>query len=91
MLPGGEVEMAVRRDLARMPEDLAGSALAMSAVALAREIDGMNSATSKSMCARALQDALRELRGLMPEEVVVDEVDELARRRADRRAGVAEA
>lgn len=78
---------AVQRDLARLPRDLAESALAASALALADEIDGANSATSKSMCARALHDALRELRELAPAEEVADEVDELAKRRSDRRKG----
>jgi hypothetical protein len=63
------VSEAVLRDLGRYPERLAESALAASALALAREIDtGSNSATSKSMCAKALQDALRELRELAPPE-----------------------
>lgn len=60
----GAVEVATKRDMARLPKDLAESSLAASAVALARELDGPSSATSKSMCAKAhleLMDRLREL------------------------------
>lgn len=74
--------------LRRQDPNLADSALAMTALAMAYEIEHpFNSATSKSMCAGKLADALRELRELAPAEEVADEVDELARRRADRRKG----
>lgn len=82
------VRDAVERDLERLPEDLAGSALAASALALAQEIDRSgNSATSKSMCAKALQDVLRELRSLAPAEEEHDEIDELEAQRRRRIAG----
>lgn len=82
----GPVESAVERDLGALPEGLAGSALAATALALAREIDGDNSATSKSMCANSLTAALERLRALAPPEREADGVDEIARRRAARRA-----
>jgi hypothetical protein len=76
---------------ARDPE-LADSALAASAVALAREIEHpYNSATSKSMCAREMRDTLDRLRELAPEEEREDAVDDLQaqrqKRRQKRRAG----
>jgi hypothetical protein len=77
---------AVHRDLARMPEDLATSALAASALALAGEMDNRNSATSKSMCAKALLDTLNRLRELSPPVRVEDDLD---RQRAKREARLA--
>lgn len=89
-MENGAVTAAVERDLerlrARSPE-LADSALAASVVALARELDApKNSATSKSMCARALIDALDRLRELAPPEREEDGLDELASRRTARRS-----
>lgn len=70
-----------------MPADLATSALAASALALAREIDNAgNSATSKSMCARELREHMEQLRSLIPTDQEADELDDLARRREARRA-----
>jgi hypothetical protein len=79
---------AVRRDLNRLDKEYAESGLAASALALAAEIDdSANSATSKSMCARALLDTMNRLRELAPEKPKKDRVDELSKRRAKRRAG----
>jgi hypothetical protein len=50
-----------------------------------------NSATSKSMCAKALQDTLRELRELAPAARKEDAIDQLAKQRAKRRSGGAKA
>lgn len=87
------VEAAVKRDIAQialLDPQLAESGIAATAIALAREIDsGGNSATSKSMCARALQDALRDLRELAPPNRQRDRLDELADRRADRATRIA--
>lgn len=78
---------AVEGDLAELDAGLAGSALAATALALAREIDKpTNSATSKSMCARALAEMLDRLRELAPPDVVSDALDELTSRR-DARIG----
>lgn len=78
---------AIRR---RAPE-LADSALAATAVAMAKEIEHpFNSATSKSMCARVLADTLETLRELAPPQKAKDRIDEVAARRAERRSGVAE-
>jgi hypothetical protein len=79
------------KDLGDRDEALARSPLATSALALAREMDGQNSATSKSMCAKALNETLAQLRALAPEETGKDDLDELAERRKQRRAGKARA
>lgn len=85
-----DVVAAVERDIAlirKRDAALADSALAASAVALAYEMqDPFNSATSKSMCAGKLHDALKELRDLCPPEKETDAVDELGARREERRA-----
>jgi hypothetical protein len=85
-----EVAAAVQRDIdkiAKADPALAESALAASALALAREIDSSrNSATSKSMCARALLETLDRMRELMPAEETSDGIDELGAKRATRRA-----
>lgn len=85
------VVVAVQRDLAvlrQVSPDLADGALAASALAMAREIDNAgNSATSKSMCARALLETLDRIRELMPDEEGTDALDDLASRRATRLTG----
>lgn len=84
------VVKAVKQDLAeirRRDKDLANSAIAASALVLAAELDDPgNSATSKSLCARALREALDRLRELAPAKKESDDVDEVAKRRAKRRA-----
>jgi hypothetical protein len=87
------VSEAIERDLeelrSRDPQ-LADSALAASARVLAQELDkDRNSATSKSMCARALQDTLEQLRELAPPAEVKDKLDELESRRTARRGRTA--
>jgi hypothetical protein len=91
----GSVVAAVGRDLEeirqRAPE-VADSALAASAVALAYEIDkASNSATSKSMCARAMHEALDKLRELTPPKQEDDRIDNLASSARLRLAGGTEA
>src|ERR1017187_1307213 len=88
----GEATRAVERDLARIPEELADSALAAACLAMARELDSpINSATSKSMCAKALLDILNRLHELIPADEERDDLDDLATRRAARLAGGATA
>lgn len=71
---------------------LADSGLAATAFAMALELENpYNSATSKSMCARALMDALNRLRELCPPEEKRDDLDDLASRRADRLSGRSDA
>lgn len=84
------VVAAVERDISairRVDPILADSALAAAALVLAAELDDQeNSATSKSMCARALREAMDRLRELAPAVSEIDRVDELSSRRGKRRA-----
>lgn len=65
-LEGVERDLA---EIARRDTDLALSALAMTAKVLATKIDNpANSATSVSMCAKALVDVMTKLRDLAPPE-----------------------
>lgn len=92
MLAALTVEAAVRRDLAKLAQRdqaLATSGLAANALRLAKEMDSDSSATSKSMCARALNETMEKIRALAPQEQTQDELDELAARRDKRRARVA--
>lgn len=75
-------------DIAARDPALAQSALAASALVLARALDDKrNSATSKSMCAKALIDTLDRLRELAPPAKEADRLDDLSDRRAKRLAG----
>lgn len=76
---------AVKRDLSEYPPAVAKSALAASALELARLMDGNNSATSKAICAKALQDTLDRLRELSPPKEKADGVDDLNAQRVKRR------
>lgn len=82
----GPVEEATRAELGRLPEKLAGSALAASAIGLAAGMDGQNSLTSKSMASKAHMEILTKLRELAPPEERKDGIDQLAQRRTARRA-----
>lgn len=86
------VVAAVKRDLTQIAiadKALATSGLAATALALAREMDKPeNSATSKSMCAGQLRDTLARLRELAPVSEESDDLDDLARRREKRLAGL---
>ena len=84
------VVAAVERDLKRLGGDWAGSALAATALAMARELDDVNnSATSKSMCAARLREAMDRLLELAPPKAERDRIDEVAQRRARRRGTAA--
>lgn len=84
------VVKAVEDDLARLGKrdaKLAKSAHAATALALARDLDDTeNSATSHSLCARALNETMTLLFELAPEERRGGKIDELKSRRAARRA-----
>lgn len=77
---------AVQRDLDALGPDVAKSTLGATALALARELDAENSATSKSMCAKSMVDVLREVRSLAPPKREKDGLDDLNVRRHARRA-----
>jgi hypothetical protein len=79
---------AVRREVESLGPRAAESALAATALALAHMLDANNSATSKAMCAKALNETMGELRSLVPPKREKDDVDDLAAARAKRRAGV---
>jgi hypothetical protein len=78
----GEVEAAVLRDLEglrALDPDLADSALAASAIELARGMDNpRNSLTSKAMAQRALRETIDRLLELAPAPETQDRVDQLA-------------
>lgn len=81
---------AVQRDVDKLPEELAESGLAATAISLAYELeDPFNSATSKSMCAKALGEALAQLRALAPAKQEADKLDDLTARREARRSTAA--
>lgn len=102
---------AVTRDLdliRRRSPELADSAMAATALAMARELDDVaaeqaceecghvqswtqqgNSATSKSMCAKALLEVMEQLRELAPPAQKETDLDKVRARRASRRAGIA--
>ncbi len=83
---------SVRRDLEairRRDPGLADGTLAASALELAAQMDGDNSATSKSMCAKALMETMDRLMALAPEEAKRDGVDELQKVRVQRQRRVA--
>jgi hypothetical protein len=82
-----DVFEAVDAEVAALGRDAEGSAMAATARALARELDDPGtSATSKSMCAKALVDVMREIRSLAPPKVEEDEIERARKRRADRQA-----
>jgi hypothetical protein len=80
------VAESVERDIARLPAELRDSGLAAGVLAMAHELDAHNSATSKSMCFKAMQDGLRELRALAPPEQIRDGVDDIGAYREKRKA-----
>ena len=80
---------AVERELERikgLDERLSESPLAMMAVELARQLDGENSATSKSLCVKALKECLDALEARAPAERAKDGIDELKSRREEKPA-----
>lgn len=84
------VRGAVESDLAELAKrdpHLPATALAASALELARQMDDPeNSATAKSMCSRALTEVLDRLAAQAPAKAKGDRIDELAQRRASRRS-----
>lgn len=77
------VAAGVERDLAVLPGDLGVSGLALSALELARQMDGDGPAAAKASCGRALARALKELRAMSPASER-DVFDDLSARRAAR-------
>ena len=76
--PVSSVEQAVLADLEGLGSELAGSSEAAAVLELARELDAVgNSATSKSMCARALGELMAGLRERAPARPETDGVASL--------------
>jgi hypothetical protein len=79
------VVAAVERELQEFDRRLPGigeSARAAGALAVAQELDDPgNSATSKSMCLRSLNETLDTLEARLPEETKRGKLDELRARR----------
>jgi hypothetical protein len=80
------VEAAVERALIRMGGEWRDSVLGATALALAVELDADNSATSKSMVAKALNETMAELRALAPSQKEAEPVDDLRTQRNKRRS-----
>jgi hypothetical protein len=78
---------ALDEELLTLGDAAARSTLAATARSLAVELDADNSATSKSMCAKALADVMREVRALAPAKPEEDEVERARKRRVERLAG----
>lgn len=84
----GAVVAAVESELARLPPTVAAGAVAATALAMAREIDSPgNSATSKSMCAARLVEAMEKLRSLVDSLPTETRLDDIAKQRERRLAG----
>lgn len=84
----GQVELAVRRDLARLDEQARKSALAASAVALAQLLDGTSVLTARDAAtvAAELRQTLTELARRATPKRQEDTLDQLRARRSARRA-----
>jgi hypothetical protein len=83
------VVAALEAELKALGPKGADTTLAATALALAAELDGNNSATSKSMCAKSMIDVLRELRAIAPPKLEADGVTDLNARREARRVAAA--
>jgi hypothetical protein len=82
--PESPLLAAVRRRVAEAgAAELPAAALAM---AMAREVDGDSSLTSRTMAARILLEALALVDAAAPAVAEADPLDEIAERRAARRA-----
>lgn len=85
----GAVESATLLEIVALGVDYRVSALAAAALELARQMDGRNSATAKSMCAGRLQEALDRLLELHPPQQEATPLDQLKEKRAARLAAAA--
>jgi hypothetical protein len=82
----GPMEAAVRRDLDRWGPKVADTALAASALDLARRLDvGDVRPTAASLLHAQLRATVLELTELAPDEAEADDIDELQRKRNERR------
>lgn len=85
-----DVRAAVEAELAGLPDDLATSSTAASALRLADSIDlGTETYRFQSALVAQLRECMTELRALAPPKVEGDHVDELNDKRAARRRAAA--
>lgn len=80
---------AVRRDVERLPVEHRDGGLAAVALRLARTLDSDLDPRDEATIGRELRACLTELSKLAPAQPQRDALDELERRRADRRANAA--
>jgi hypothetical protein len=86
-MPSLSVRKAVEQELARLPEELATSATAASALALADSIDlGTDTYRHQPALVGQLVDCMEKLAEKAPAKVEGDRVDDLNARRAARRS-----
>jgi len=79
------MEDAVRRDLARLPDDMRQGGVAMIAIYCARELDtGGHAPRDAATFAREMRLALTQLREMAPGEVKGDVTDEVRAKREQR-------
>lgn len=75
---------AVKRELAKLPDDLSESIEAATILTMAERVDAGKG--SPSECGKVILDAIKTLRGLIPPKQEKDDLDELAERRRRRLA-----
>ena len=83
----GPMEAAVLADMERWGEKLAGTSLAAGVLDMARRLDTTTDLrpTAASLLHAQLRASVLELEKLAPPQVVTDSVDELKRKRRERR------
>lgn len=79
----------MKRDLAGLPAVLAGTSLALAALALADAIDHPRAAMALAPMVRELRECMAELTAKAPPQVEGDRVDDLTSKRTARRSNAA--
>jgi hypothetical protein len=77
---------ATERELEALGPAAIGSSLGVVALTLAAELDDRNSATSKSLCAKAMIDVMREIKAAAPPKREEDDIERARKRRVSRLA-----
>ncbi|MGY1498550.1 hypothetical protein ACW4TU_18455 [Streptomyces sp. QTS52] len=84
----GLVASAIKDEIAQLNVEEISPGMTALALSLARAVDSSSKApTAKAVAARELRAVMAELRKLAPVETKGDVVDDIAERRAKRRAG----
>jgi hypothetical protein len=81
---------AVEREIRALGEKAEGSAMAETALSLARGLDSDASLTSKSMASKSMVEVMRELRAAAPAVEDDDDISRARRKRHQRRAAAAD-